>query len=102
MEYQCALIKTLYDYCPSETKVWWPSTAEIGTKLLYLPSSQPVMYGVPLSHILGKVALLPAGMSASFPCAWQGEMMVPFQLVNVIVLGSLGQGANSTTLTHGP
>ena len=25
-------------YCPEQTKQWWPSTAKIGTKMLYLPS----------------------------------------------------------------
>ena len=45
MECQCALIEILYDYCPSShAKPWWPSTAQIGTKLLYLPKPEPVLY----------------------------------------------------------
>ena len=43
MECQCALIETLYNYCPREGRVWWPSTADIGTKLLYMPSPEPVV-----------------------------------------------------------
>ena len=61
MECQCALIETLFDYCPLEGRDWWPSTAQIGTKLLYMPSPDPVVYVVPLSHILGRLPLLPAG-----------------------------------------
>ena len=48
MECQCALIETMYDYCPREGRTWWPSTAEIGTKLLYMPAPDPVGYIVPL------------------------------------------------------
>ncbi len=69
MECQCALIETLYDYCPREGRVWWPSTAEIGTKLLYMPSPEPVVYVVPLSHILGRLPLLPAGDFGTSPRA---------------------------------
>ena len=37
--------------CPREGRVWWPSTAEIGsTKLLYMPSPDTVVCNVPLSH----------------------------------------------------
>jgi hypothetical protein len=67
MKCQCALIKTLYDYCPQDSKQWWPSTAEIGTKLLYPPSPEPVIYAVPSSHILGKLPLVPAGDHGTIP-----------------------------------
>ena len=67
MECQCALIETLYDYCPREGRTWWPSTAQIGTKLLYLPAPAPVVYIVPLSHILGRLPLLPAGDHGTIP-----------------------------------
>ena len=67
MECQCALIETLYDYCPREGRVWWPGTAEIGTKMLYMPSPDPVVYIVPLSHILGRLPLLPAGNYGTIP-----------------------------------
>jgi hypothetical protein len=61
MECQCALIKTLFDYCPREGRNWYPSNAQIGTKLLYMPSPNPVVYVVPLSHILRRLPLIPAG-----------------------------------------
>ena len=67
MECQCALIETLYDYCPKEGRTWWPGTAEIGTKMLYMPSPDPVVYVVPLSHILGHLPLLPAGNYGTIP-----------------------------------
>ncbi len=43
MECQCSLIETLSDYCPREGRNWYPSTAQIGTKLLYMPSPNPVV-----------------------------------------------------------
>ena len=67
MECQCALIEIFFDYCPREGRVRWPSTAEIGTKLLYMPSPDPVVYVVPLSHILGRLPLLPAGEFGTIP-----------------------------------
>jgi hypothetical protein len=45
----------------------YSSTAEIGTKRLYLQKPDPVLYVVPLSHILGKSPLVPAGTTAPFP-----------------------------------
>ena len=67
MECQCALIETLFYYCPREGRVWWPSTANIGTKLLYMPSPEPVVYVIQLSHILGRLPLLPAGDFGTIP-----------------------------------
>ena len=73
MECQCALIETFFDYCPGQTKAWWPSTAQIGTKMLYLPSPEPVVYVVPLSHILGKLPLIPAGDYGTIPRIMHGH-----------------------------
>ena len=70
---QCALIETFFDYCPGQTKPWWPSTAQIGTKMLYLPSPEPVVYVVPLSHILGKLPLIPAGDYGTSPRIMHGH-----------------------------
>ena len=53
--------------CACMCRTWWPSTAQIGTKLLYLPSPAPVVYIVPLSHILGRLPLLPAGNYGTIP-----------------------------------
>jgi hypothetical protein len=73
MECQFAFIETLYPYFPVVQKKWWPSTAEIGTRLLYLPSPEPVVYVVPLSHILGKLPLVLAGDSGTIPCNMHGS-----------------------------
>jgi hypothetical protein len=63
MECQCALIETLYNYCPQDSKPSWPSTAEIRTKLLYLPS-EPVVYDIPCHS---KLLLVPAGDYGTIP-----------------------------------
>ena len=73
MECKCALIETMYNYCPTKTKTWWRSTAQVGTKLLYLPSPDPVVYVVPLSHILGKLPLVPAGDFGTIPQSMHGR-----------------------------
>ena len=52
---------------------WWPSTAQIGTKLLYMPSQDPVVYVVPLSHILGRLPLLLAGNYGTIPRNMSGR-----------------------------
>ncbi len=72
-ECQCALIEILYNYCPGQAKRWWPSTAQIGSKILYLPSPDPVVYVVPLSHILGKLPLIPAGDHGTIPRSMHGR-----------------------------
>jgi hypothetical protein len=70
----CALIGTLYDYYPSsQAKSWWPSTAQIGTKLVYLQSPEPVLYVVPLSLILGKLPLVAAGDDSTIPWNMHGS-----------------------------
>jgi hypothetical protein len=51
----------------------WPSTAQIGTKITYLPSSEPVVYVVSLSHILGKLPLIPAGDHCTIPQSMNGS-----------------------------
>ncbi len=72
-ECQCALIETLYNYCLGQAKRWWPSTAQIGTKSMYLPYPEPVVYVVPLSHILGKLPLIPAGDHVTIPRSMHGR-----------------------------
>ena len=66
-ECKCAMIETLWDYCPGQTLPWWPSTAQIGTKMLYAPGPDPVVYVVPISHILGRLPLVPAGDTGTIP-----------------------------------
>jgi hypothetical protein len=76
MRCECAFIETLWQYCPgaANRKQWWPSTAEIGTKMLYLPTSaNSVVYVVPLAHILGKLPLVPAGDTGTIPLSMAGH-----------------------------
>ena len=93
-ECMCALIETLYDYCPSlHAKPWWPSTAQIGTKLLYLPKPDPVVYVVPLSHILGKLSLVPAGDDGTIPRQMHGRKEACYPLGMCDRQGSPGTGS---------
>jgi hypothetical protein len=71
--YLSALIETLFDYCPREGRNQYPSTAQIGTKLLYMPSPNPVVYVVPLSHILGRLPLIPSGDFSTIPRNMSGR-----------------------------
>ena len=102
MECQCALIETLYDYCPKEGRTWWPGTAEIGTKMLYMPSPDPVVYVVPLSHILGRLPLLPAGNYGTIPRSMSRRMEACFPRACATAKGGRGPGASCTTSTPGP
>ena len=79
MECQCALIETMYNFRLTKTKSWWPSTAQVGTKLLYLPSPEPVVYVVPLSPILGK-PLVPAGDTGTIPRIMHGRKEASYPL----------------------
>ena len=91
-ECQCALIETLYDYCPGQSKNWWPSTAQIGTKIMYLPS-EPVVYVVPLSYILGKLPLIPAGDHGTIPRSMHGRKEACYRLGVCDRQGMIGSGS---------
>jgi hypothetical protein len=91
-ECQCALMETLYDYCPGQSKNWWPSTAHIGTKIMYLPS-ESVVYLVPLSHILGKLPLIPAGDHCTIPRSMHGRKEACYPLGVCDRQGMLGSGS---------
>ena len=67
MECDCAMIDVLDDYDPRHKKVWWRQVADGGTKLLYQCSPTPVTYVVPLSSILVRLALVPAGDHGTIP-----------------------------------
>ena len=67
MACSCAMIETLWDYCPGESHQWWPSTAQIGTKLVYLPGPSPRVWIVPVSSILGRLPLMPVGDTGTIP-----------------------------------
>jgi hypothetical protein len=96
MECKCALIETMYDYCPNKTKNlnWWRSTAQVETKLLYLPSPDPVVYVVPLSHILGKLPLIPAGDTGTIPRSMHGRRETSYPLGVCDRHGEPGSGSS--------
>ena len=48
---------------------WWSQAGEIGTKLLYQPEPDPEIYIVPISSILGRLPLVPAGDHGTIPAA---------------------------------
>ncbi len=98
MECQCALFETLFEYCPTEGRVWWSGIAEIGTKMLYMPSPDPVVYVVPLSHILGRLPLLPAAI----PRSMSRRKDACFPRACATATGGRCLAASCTTSTPGP
>ena len=81
MTVMLSYVATLYDYCPSlHAEPGWLSTAQIGTKFLYLPKPYPVLYVVPLSHIMGKLPLVPAGDNGTIPWEMHGRKDVFYPL----------------------
>jgi hypothetical protein len=67
MKCKCAMIETLWDYCPDETVSWLRGTAHIGTKALYLPAPDPLVWIVPVTSILGSLPLVPVGDTGTIP-----------------------------------
>ena len=51
MACSCAMMETLWDYCPRESKPWWQNTAQIGSKMLYLPKPGQFVWIVPITSI---------------------------------------------------
>ena len=49
---------------------WWRQVAYTGTKLLYQPQPQPVVYIVPIQNILARLALAPYGEHGTIPHEW--------------------------------
>jgi hypothetical protein len=45
----CAMMETLWDYCPRESKQWWQNTAQIGSKMLCLPKPSQYVWIVPIT-----------------------------------------------------
>ena len=89
-------------YCHIFTRyerLWWPSTAHIGTKMLYLPGcspdSDPVVYVVQLSHILGRLPLVPTGDAGTIPYSMRDGMAACYE-------HGICRAAASFTSTHGP
>ena len=53
-------------YGHRNTPAWW---RESGTKKLYQPEPRPVVYIVPITSILGRLPLIPAGDHGTIPAA---------------------------------
>ena len=76
----CTEIKHYVHFCahfatsltPSRRRLpdWWRQVAYAGTKLLYQPEPKPVVYIVPVHHILGRLALVPYGAHGTIPYDW--------------------------------
>ncbi len=49
---------------------WWRQVAYSGTKLLYQPEPEPVVYIIPVKNILGRLALVPYGAHGTIPYDW--------------------------------
>jgi hypothetical protein len=74
---KCALIETMFNYCPTKTKSRSRSTAQVGTKLLARPQMQQTLHGpkcssadrLPCTHLslLGLVAI-PIAAGVTCPC----------------------------------
>ena len=58
---------------------WWREAGESGTKLLYEPE-KPVVYIVPITSILGRLPLIPAGDHGTIPAALRGSKRDLFPL----------------------
>ena len=46
---------------------WWRGVAYAGTKLLYQPAPQPIVYDIPVTDILGRLPLVPYGEHGTIP-----------------------------------
>ena len=51
------------------TPKWWREAGESGTKKLYQPEPRPVVYVIPITSILGRLPLIPAGDHGTIPAA---------------------------------
>jgi hypothetical protein len=50
---------------------WWREVAYAGTKLLYQPALRQIAYIVPVTDILGSLALVPYGEYVTIPHDWR-------------------------------
>ncbi len=65
--YQLILASPMHRRVPS----WWKDAGASGTKQLYQPE-KPVVYIVPITSILGRLSLVPAGDHSTIPAALRG------------------------------
>ncbi len=54
---------------------WWWEVAYAGTKLLYQPTQEPIVYMIPVTDILGKLALVPYCETGTIPYDWPGLVL---------------------------
>ena len=61
------------------TPPWWREAGESGTKQsrLYQPEPRPVTYIVPISRILGRLALSPVGVHGTIPAELRNRKQQP-------------------------
>jgi len=101
--HQCALsVTNLTPSCRRQPD-WWRQVAYTGTKLLYQPEPKPVVYIVPVHHILGRLALVPYGAHGTIPYDWHQLQLSHYRRgACVITVKGQAVGANSSTSTPGP
>ncbi len=81
----------------------WRKAGESGTKQLY-QQEKPVVYIVPITSILGRLPLIPAGGHCTIPDALRGSKRDLFLLGtwNVMRTGCQALAAGSSTSARGP
>jgi hypothetical protein len=71
---------------------WWKEAGVSGTKQLYEPE-KPVVYIVPITSILGRLPLIPAGDHGTIPAALRGRERELFPLGKCDEDGRPGTGS---------
>ena len=71
---------------------WWKEAGVSGTKQLYQPE-KPVVYIVPITSILGRLPLIPAGDHGTIPAALRGSKRQLFPLGKCDEDGRPGTGS---------
>ena len=88
------------------TPAWWREAGENGTKQLYQPEPRPVVYVVPITSILGRLPLVPAGDHGTIPAAMRNRKKELFEYgkcdESAARPAALVQAASCTTSTRGP
>ena len=100
MQTACKLAVLVHRNTPS----WWREAGESGTKLLYQPEPRPVIYIVPITSILGRLPLVPAGDHGTIPAAMRNRKKELFEYGRCDESARPGrvQEASCTTSTRGP
>ena len=72
---------------------WWSKAGESGTKLLYQPKPDPVVYIVPINFILGRLPLVPAWDHGTIPASMRDHRRDLFKLGKCDENGRPGSGS---------